>query len=133
MKTAATTIALDQKAYLITGPAGIGKSALALALMERGGQLVSDDVTDIQDGYAFAPQYCRGCLEVRGIGIVSGLPVCEKAPVAAEIRITPEKPERIPVCEAKSIPAFTVWAEDKNQADKVMIIHRILEQKLTLK
>jgi len=132
MKKQATTIALNGRAFMVTGPVGVGKSALALALIERGAVLISDDVTEVRDGIAYAPEKQKGWLEVRGIGLVSGFPVCAQAPIVAEIKITEDKPERYPEPTAGKIPVFYLWAQDTNQADKVMLIDKILEKKLTL-
>jgi serine kinase of HPr protein (carbohydrate metabolism regulator) len=70
----ASTVAIDGRAVLITGPSGSGKSDLALRLLDRGFALVSDDRTTIKrDGdrlLAAAPHNIAGKLEVRGIGIV---------------------------------------------------------------
>jgi serine kinase of HPr protein (carbohydrate metabolism regulator) len=70
----ASTVALDGRAVLISGPSGSGKSDLALRLLDRGFQLVSDDQTIVRkEGsrlLASAPPNIAGKLEVRGIGIV---------------------------------------------------------------
>ena len=70
----ASTVAVDGRAVLITGPSGSGKSDLALRLLDRGFILVSDDQTIVKkDGdrlLASAPPNIAGKLEVRGIGIV---------------------------------------------------------------
>ena len=70
----ASTVAIGSRAVLITGPSGCGKSDLALRLLDRGFELVSDDQTIVKrDGdrlVATAPPNIAGKLEVRGIGIV---------------------------------------------------------------
>ena len=43
----ATAISYQKKAVLITGPAGVGKTTLALQLIERGAILIGDDVVNI--------------------------------------------------------------------------------------
>lgn len=72
---AGTGIAIDDRAVLIEGPPGSGKSSLALALLDRGGRLVGDDACLLSlgpDGTLFAspPPNIAGLLEIRGIGIV---------------------------------------------------------------
>lgn len=71
----ATTVALQNRAVLLLGPPGAGKSDLALRLIDRGWRLVADDRTLLTavDGVltASAPATITGLLEVRGIGIVA--------------------------------------------------------------
>ena len=128
MKQQATTVELNGRALMITGPSGSGKSSLALALIERGARLIADDVTEVRDGVAYAAETHRGWLEVRGIGLVSGFPVCDRAPVAAEIRLSAEKPDRLPPKPSSPVPVFHLWAQDSRSVDKVMVIDRLLAQ-----
>jgi len=94
----ASTVALDGRAVLITGPSGSGKSDLALRLLDRGFALVSDDQTLVKrDGdrlLATAPPTIAGKLEIRGIGIVDMDPLSD-VPVALIVELTSEI-ERIP-------------------------------------
>jgi len=89
----ATTVALDGRAVLISGPSGSGKSDLALRLLDRGFVLVSDDQTIVKkDGsklVATAPPTIAGKLEVRGIGIVD-VERADNAPVALVVELTSE-------------------------------------------
>lgn len=59
---------------LITGPAGIGKSELALELLARDHRLVADDAVEVQHGAdgltGRAPPLLFGFLEVRGLGVL---------------------------------------------------------------
>jgi len=68
----ATCIALDGVGLLLRGPAGSGKSDLALRLIDGGARLVADDQVDLRaDGarlIAAAPAPIAGLLEVRGVG-----------------------------------------------------------------
>ena len=81
----ATSVAIDGRAVLLCGRSGMGKSDLALRLIDRGAVLVSDDYSLIKriDGrlIATAPDTIRGKMEVRGLGIVA-MPVVDDAPVA---------------------------------------------------
>ncbi|MDQ2993440.1 MAG: hypothetical protein M3R00_00620 [Pseudomonadota bacterium] len=67
-------LSLYQFGVLLQGKSGIGKSELALALLDRGHQLVSDDAVQLQsDGdhiMASAPEKLRGYLGLRNIGII---------------------------------------------------------------
>jgi serine kinase of HPr protein (carbohydrate metabolism regulator) len=88
-----STVALDGRAVLISGPSGSGKSDLALRLIDRGFVLVSDDQTIVKkDGdrlVATAPPTISGKLEVRGIGIVD-MERAETAPIALIVELTSE-------------------------------------------
>ena len=87
----ASTVALDGRAVLISGPSGSGKSDLALRLLDRGFTLVSDDQTIVRkDGdklLASAPPTIHGKLEVRGVGIVEMNTVGD-VPVALFVELT---------------------------------------------
>jgi len=89
----ASTVALDGRAVLISGPSGSGKSDLALRLLDRGFTLVSDDQTIVRkDGeqlVASAPPTIAGKLEVRGIGIVD-MEHADNVPVALIVELTSE-------------------------------------------
>ena len=81
----ATSVSVAGRGVLIEGVSGAGKSDLALRLIDRGAQLVSDDYSYIQrrggriiDG---PPATIAGKIEVRGIGIVV-MPHVGEAPVA---------------------------------------------------
>ena len=77
-----TCVALGDKAALLRGPSGSGKSDLALRFLamfkgdDAGGpaRLVADDQTrlSVKDGrlIAHAPAATKGLIEVRGVGIV---------------------------------------------------------------
>ena len=75
-----TVIRFRGKGVLIMGKSGMGKSDLALRLLEKGARVVADDVVHLEVRedklYAFAPPALRNKLEVRGFGIieVDGLP-----------------------------------------------------------
>lgn len=76
----ASAVVLDDGAVLITGPAGAGKSHLALALIEawhgvgRFARLLADDQVFVmpRDGKLVArtPRAIAGLAEIRGVGIV---------------------------------------------------------------
>jgi len=94
----ASTVAIDGRAVLITGPSGSGKSDLALRLIDRGFILVGDDQTIVRrDGerlVASAPARIAGKLEVRGIGIIE-METASDVPVALLVELTSEI-ERLP-------------------------------------
>jgi serine kinase of HPr protein (carbohydrate metabolism regulator) len=87
----ASTVALDGRAVMISGPSGSGKSDLALRLIDRGFALVSDDQTLLRKQgerlLASAPPTIRGKLEIRGIGIVEMASI-DDVPVALFVELT---------------------------------------------
>jgi len=89
----ASTVARGNRAIVITGPSGSGKSDLALRLLDHGFQLVSDDQTIIsRDGdrlLASAPPNIASKIEVRGIGIVD-MDAVGDVPVALVVELTSE-------------------------------------------
>ena len=104
----ATAVAVGEAGVLLTGPAGSGKSDLALRLIDGGALLVADDqvmlrreagraVVLFPDG---APAALRGCLEVRGLGLmrVAWTPA---VPLALVVALRPGPPaERLPEPES---------------------------------
>ena len=99
----ASTVAIDGRAVLISGPSGSGKSDLALRLLDRGFSLVSDDQTHIRrEGgrlIASPPPNIAGKLEIRGIGIVdmdnlTDVPVALLVELTSDIQRMPDDKER---------------------------------------
>jgi serine kinase of HPr protein (carbohydrate metabolism regulator) len=94
----ASCVSIGGRAVLIAGRSGVGKSDLALRLMDRGAVLVSDDYTQVAPvgGHllARAPAAIAGKLEVRGIGIVERVAACD-VPVCLLIDLD-RPPERLP-------------------------------------
>ena len=70
----ATCVVIDGRAVLLCGRSGVGKSDLALRLLDRGAGLISDDYTIVRRVkgrlIATAPPSIAGKLEVRGLGLV---------------------------------------------------------------
>lgn len=101
----ASAIAIDGKAVLLRGPSGVGKSDLALRLMDEGAVLVADDYVELTaaDGHILlnAPTNIQGQMEVRGIGLIER-PFAENVPlllvcdlvVTGSIDRLPEKDSR---------------------------------------
>lgn len=62
------------KGVLLTGDSGIGKSELALDLIQRGHIFVADDLVEVSKVanklFCTAPQILKGYLEIRGLGVV---------------------------------------------------------------
>jgi len=86
----ASCVALGSRAILLLGPSGVGKSDLALRLIDAGARLVADDRCELwlKKGHLFArsPASIAGMIEVRGLGIIA-LPFCRQAGVALAVRL----------------------------------------------
>jgi serine kinase of HPr protein (carbohydrate metabolism regulator) len=74
LRVHATCVELDGVGLLLRGPPGVGKSDLALRLIDAGAALVADDQVELRanDGrlWASAPAALAGLLEVRGVGLL---------------------------------------------------------------
>lgn len=125
----ASCIAIEGRAVLIEGRSGSGKSDLALRLIDRGAQLVSDDYTVLvreRDRLlAQPPATIAGRIEVRGIGIVD-MPHAERVPVALIVSLA-EDVDRLPeersnrVIAGIPIPSIAIKAHEASAPIKVGI------------
>lgn len=99
----ATCVAIGNRAVLIEGAPGSGKSSLALALIDRGAVLVGDDSVLIEPRgerlIAHPHPATRGLLEVRNLGLLP-FPVCEEAPVALVLVLDPQAPRFVEAAES---------------------------------
>jgi len=125
----ASTVAIDGRAVLITGPSGSGKSDLALRLLDRGFALVSDDQTIVRKSgtrlTASAPPTIRGKLEIRGIGIVTmdqvdDQPVALIVELTSDIRRLPDDSRERPIMGVP-VPLISVDAMTASAASKVAL------------
>jgi HPr kinase/phosphorylase len=69
-------LAVMNVGVLITGASGVGKSEVAMDLVQRGHQLIADDAVDIYRGeqselIGECPEPLKGHIEIRGLGIIS--------------------------------------------------------------
>ncbi|MEY4720851.1 MAG: hypothetical protein RIQ46_576 [Pseudomonadota bacterium] len=113
----ATCVSLKGRGLLITGQPGSGKSSLALALIDRGAQLVGDDslLVEPRDGHLWAMPHpeTRGLVEVRNLGLLP-MPVLDGVAVALAIRLdkaAPRYAEGPEVLELQGIrlPLARLW------------------------
>ena len=125
----ASTVALDGRAILISGPSGSGKSDLALRLIDRGYTLVSDDQTIVRrEGETLissAPPTIAGKLEIRGVGIVdmataANIPIALYVELTSEIMRLPDDRRERPVLGV-NLPLVSVDAQTASAASKVAL------------
>lgn len=105
----ANCVLIGAYAVLLRGESGAGKSSLSLRLMSSGGLLVADDRTDLvaRDGrlIASAPPQIAGLCEVRGIGVVRGVPTCAQGDVRLIVDLVddPDGIDRMPIPETELV------------------------------
>ena len=123
----ATCVAIAGRAVLIFGTPGIGKSSLALALIDRGAVLVGDDGVSLSagDGHLLAspPPHITGLLEVRNLGLLP-FPVAANQPVGLAVELTTEAPRFIDQASTRlifgvPIPQLYLWPDPLNLARKI--------------
>jgi HPr kinase/phosphorylase len=94
----ASAVAWNDRAALITGASGSGKSALVLQLLAHGCALIADDATVLQvdNGQliASAPPSTQGMIEARGVGLLNA--PFTTAPVTLCISMDQIETDRLP-------------------------------------
>ncbi len=96
----ASAVALNDCGLLILGPAGSGKSSLAIELIALGAELVADDMVMLSAKkgalWAEAPIGARGLIEARNVGILP-CPLREGAvKLDLVVDLASEETERLP-------------------------------------
>lgn len=123
----ATCVAIRGRGILIEGPPASGKSALALALIDRGAELVGDDgiLLEAAGGHVIARPHprTRGLLEVRNLGLVA-FDVCERTAVALVVTLERDAPRFIEapqqaVRAGLELPHVAIWPDPCPPALKV--------------
>ena len=115
----ATAVAIDGRALVIEGAPGSGKSSLALALIDRGAQLIGDDALMLAPSgprlLASPHPRVAGLIEVRNVGLVT-LPVIADVPVALVLVLDPEAPRHVERAETAEragviVPLLRLWPD----------------------
>ncbi|WP_424975764.1 HPr kinase/phosphorylase [Dinoroseobacter sp. S124A] len=95
----ATSVAIEGRALVITGPSGTGKSDLALQMIALGAGLICDDRTRIRrEGdqlWANPAPNATGLIEARGLGLLPA-PDAAPAPISALLDLTISETDRLP-------------------------------------
>ncbi|GMN13231.1 hypothetical protein MTsPCn7_10070 [Altererythrobacter sp. MTPC7] len=122
----ASAVAIGQRAVVITGKPGSGKSSLAFALIDRGATLIGDDGVALRleaDALlASPPPNIEGLLELRGVGLLT-FPVTQ-APVSLLVELGTEgerHPETLPRREmlGVAIPVMQLGQTDWTSALRI--------------
>jgi serine kinase of HPr protein (carbohydrate metabolism regulator) len=130
-----TTIELNGHGIFIIGTSGMGKSDLAICLMDRGARLVSDDYTEITVKNniltATAPKNIKNRVEVHGIGIIK-VKSKSKAKLSLVVQLIEEKDlERMPeeetiIIEDISLPKIYLCAKHSSAVAKLCLYLKYL-------
>jgi serine kinase of HPr protein (carbohydrate metabolism regulator) len=124
-----TSVVIEDLGVLIKGKSGIGKSDLALRLIDSGATLISDDLTickKIDDYlYLYPHSETKGLLEVREIGIMT-VPYVENVKLTLVVELVEEKFERIPRIMSCNIlgvkfPKIKIFGKSSSAVAKIKI------------
>ena len=138
----ATAVSYKKRAILITGPAGVGKTTLALQLIEYCATLIGDDVVNIfiknNKLYCKAKEKLKGVIEVRGLGLIAGLKTAKSAPVLCVIRLHSKITERLPHSKTvlllnKKIPVFDFYTCNRPEISVLYAIRSLMGKLIFLK
>lgn len=105
----ASCVQLGGAGVVLLGPSGVGKSDLALRLIDAGAQLVADDQLRVETGpgglLGRPAETLAGLLEVRGLGIIR-LPYCPLSPLGLVVELGTEPPPRLPEASTYTLLGF---------------------------
>ena len=124
-----TSVVIEDLGVLIRGKSGIGKSDLALRLIDSGATLISDDLTickKIGDYlYLYPHSKTKGLLEVREIGIMT-VPYVDNIKLTLVVELVEKEFERIPglmTCSILGIkfPKIKIFGKSSSAVAKIKI------------
>lgn len=132
-KVHGTCVEVEGLGVLLRGPAGSGKSDLALRLIDDGARLVADDYTELSyvDGKlnARAPDSIEDMMEVRGVGVLKvGGALKAELGVVIDL-VSSDLVERLPEDETvelldHDVPHFSLAAFEASAPAKVRLVVR---------
>lgn len=142
MDIQATAVSYKNQAILIQGIAGVGKTTLALRLIERGSYLIGDDVVEIfiknNKLFCKSKEKLKGIVEVRELGLLGGFKVAKPAPVLCVIQLHKKATERLPKSKTisllgKKIPVFDFSTCNATEISVLYAIRCLMGQMTLLK
>lgn len=132
-----TCIDLAGVAVLLRGPAGSGKSDLALRLIDQGARLIADDQVEVERAadalMARAPKEIAGMMEVRGVGLVA-VPWQARGRLGLVVDlVSPEKVERLPEpgttsCQGVDLARLALTPFEASACAKVRLAARATQE-----
>ncbi len=132
-KVHATCVEVDGLGILLRGPAGSGKSDLALRMIDGGARLVADDYTELSFEnaklIARAPESICDLMEVRGVGVLK-IGSALQVELGVVIDLVPStQVERLPEDETTellgvSVPHFRLAPFEASTPAKVRLVVR---------
>jgi len=136
-----TCIDVAGVAVLLRGPAGSGKSDLALRLIDQGARLIADDQVEVERAddtlVACAPQAIAGMMEVRGVGLVT-VPWQPRGRLGLVVDLVPpEQVERLPEsgttrCQGVDVATVALAPFEVSACAKVRLAARSTREKVVL-
>lgn len=125
---------------LLLGPSGSGKSDLLLRLMGEGWTLVADDQVLLraegEELRARAPEELRGMIEVRGLGLITGMESAPEASLALAVDCVPRaavprlpEPARFEAL-GRTLPRLALHATDASAPRKLTLAVEVLAGRL---
>lgn len=134
----ATSVAIEDNGIAILGESGVGKSDLALRLIDSGATLISDDITLLSknnyDILLYGLSKTKGLLEVREVGIIT-VPYIEGIKLRLIVELRDSDLERIPERKyvrmlGKNFPKIEINGKNSSSVAKIKIKLNEINEKI---